>query len=279
MKKKLTAAAVLLAMAVSFGAGFAAEARPAPKDEKKVERRQPPPDRKPAPRPAPAPGPRPAPRPAPRPEPRPAPAPRPGPAPRPQPAPGPRPAPAPRPAPPRPAPPPKPHHRSMHGSDYLKGILGILGAVAAGSSSESYDESYESTAESTSSDAYYSAIYAEEVLALCNAERAKVGAPPLRLDSHLQRVAGYRADEIVERFSHTRRNGEDVNWWFFSSDPHAEENLAGGYESPQEVVAGWMADAARRAIILDPANKEMGLGFHEDERGMYRYYWVQLLWG
>lgn len=179
----------------------------------------------------------------------------------------------------------EPKHHSLHKSDYIGGLLEVLLAVSGGSSSSgdggSYDssESYERSEGRTVADDYFSAVYAEEVLALCNAERAKAGVSPLRLSSELQRVAKRRADEIVKRFSHTRWDGKDVNGWFFSSDPHVEENLAGGYDSPQAVVAGWMADAERRAIILDPASKEMGLGFHEDENGMYRYYWAQLLRG
>ena len=57
--------------------------------------------------------------------------------------------------------------------------------------------------------AYAAENFTVEVLNLVNAERAKVGAAPLRLADDLQAAANIRAREIVQSFSHTRPDGSD----------------------------------------------------------------------
>lgn len=51
----------------------------------------------------------------------------------------------------------------------------------------------------------------EEFLRLCNEERAKVGAPPLKWLSDAYCYATIRADEMYKKFSHTRPNGKSFS--------------------------------------------------------------------
>ena len=80
------------------------------------------------------------------------------------------------------------------------------------------------------------ASHAEQVLALVNAERKKVGLKPLALSQRCQAQADKRAKEICQRgrFNHKGAfNGLRGYGWM-------GENIAKGYRSPAAVVRGWM---------------------------------------
>lgn len=53
--------------------------------------------------------------------------------------------------------------------------------------------------------------YAQEVIRLTNEERAKAGLPALEVNDKLMQAAAIRAEEITEKFSHTRPNGTDAS--------------------------------------------------------------------
>lgn len=119
--------------------------------------------------------------------------------------------------------------------------------------------------------------YKTEVLRLVNAEREKVGLEPLLYSDELEEFALIRASEITEKFSHTRPNGEawfemlydsDLNWYAIG------ENIAAGYETPQQVVRAWMNSEGHRENILDPNYTHMAIGYKETGSGYY-YYWAQ----
>ena len=81
--------------------------------------------------------------------------------------------------------------------------------------------------------------FARQVLALCNEERAKAGVAPLQLAEQLQSAATVRAEEISRVMSHTRPDGTDFST-VLQSKWGSGENIAGGYDSTDKVVAGWM---------------------------------------
>lgn len=119
--------------------------------------------------------------------------------------------------------------------------------------------------------------YRQEVLRLVNAERAKVGAAPLTMNSNLNAAAQVRAEELTVYFSHTRPDGSDcftvfddygLSYWL------AGENIAAGQGSPASVVNSWMNSPGHRANILNSAYTEIGIGFAKTSSG-YGYYWVQ----
>ena len=120
-------------------------------------------------------------------------------------------------------------------------------------------------------------LFPQQVLDLVNKERAKVGARPLRLSSELQSAAMLRAREITQVMSHTRPNGKSC-MTVLKSPWGAGENIAGGNETPEEVVEGWMNSPGHRRNILYPRFNKLGVGYCYDPNGVggYKPYWVQL---
>lgn len=119
--------------------------------------------------------------------------------------------------------------------------------------------------------------YAEEVLALVNAERAKAGVGALTLDSNAQQAAEIRAAEIRQSFSHTRPDGRDFGTALTEAGVRytaSGENIAYGQNSPEEVMRGWMNSEGHRANILNGSYTSIGIGHIEDAAGTD--YWVQL---
>ena len=121
--------------------------------------------------------------------------------------------------------------------------------------------------------------FAVEVLNLVNAERAKVGAAPLRLADDLQAASAIRAREIVEVFSHTRPDGSDCFTVMRNRGRTCGENIAAGHASAQETVEQWMSSDFHRENILDPNFRELGVGYAYEDYSTYHHYWVQLFRG
>lgn len=119
--------------------------------------------------------------------------------------------------------------------------------------------------------------FPQQVLDLVNKERAKAGAKPLRLSSELQSAAMLRALEITQKMSHTRPNGKSC-MTVLKSPWGAGENIAGGNETPEEVVGGWMNSPGHRRNILYPRFNKLGVGYCYDPNGVggYQHYWVQI---
>ncbi|SHK75943.1 Cysteine-rich secretory protein family protein [Selenomonas ruminantium] len=118
--------------------------------------------------------------------------------------------------------------------------------------------------------------YAEEVLALVNAERRKYNLEPLRLAQDLNEDAMVRARECVRHFSHQRPDGSDYNTVLRNPYKEAGENLSAGRPSAQATVEGWMNSPAHRDNILYPNFREMGIGYLYESNSRYRHYWAQL---
>ena len=123
---------------------------------------------------------------------------------------------------------------------------------------------------------YEAERFAVEVLNLVNAERAKVGVPPLRLAGDLQRAAAIRAREITTTFSHTRPNGERFSSLLPDGRYRCGENIAAGYGSPEKTVAQWMQSQGHRENILRAEYNELGVGYAYDESTTWKHHWVQI---
>jgi len=121
--------------------------------------------------------------------------------------------------------------------------------------------------------------FAVEVLNLVNAERARVGAAPLRLSDDLQWAADIRAREIVQSFSHTRPNGSDCFTVMRNRGRTCGENIAAGHSSAVETVEQWMNSQGHRENILNPKFRELGVGYAYEDYSTYHHYWVQLFRG
>jgi uncharacterized protein YkwD len=118
----------------------------------------------------------------------------------------------------------------------------------------------------------------ETLLNLVNAERQRVGASPLVLNSSLTVAAQGHAQDMANtrRLSHTGSNGStmrsriDATRYPWST---IGENVAMGQTTPAAVMEAWMNSPGHRRNILNPNFTELGLGYAQ---GGGRPYWVQV---
>ncbi len=118
--------------------------------------------------------------------------------------------------------------------------------------------------------------YADQVVSLVNAERAKAGLSALTVDSSLQAAADVRAREIETSFSHTRPDGTSFATAIKAQGityRTAGENIAYGQRTPEEVVNAWMNSEGHRANILNAGYTKIGVGYYQNSRGVN--YWSQ----
>ncbi|QBJ93771.1 CAP domain-containing protein [Streptomyces seoulensis] len=113
------------------------------------------------------------------------------------------------------------------------------------------------------------------VVELVNAERAKVGCSPVNLNSTLTKAAqDHSADMAAHNtMSHTGSDGSDpgsritaagYRWSAYG------ENVAYGYATPEQVMAGWMDSPGHRENILNCSYQEIGVGLAQPGS-----YWTQ----
>ena len=118
--------------------------------------------------------------------------------------------------------------------------------------------------------------FAEQVVELVNAERAKVNLPALTMTTKLNEAALVRAKETVQSFSHTRPNGSSFSTVLKEngiSFQGAGENIAWGQRTPEQVVNAWMNSEGHRANILNPRYTSIGVGYYLNGATPY---WAQL---
>lgn len=118
--------------------------------------------------------------------------------------------------------------------------------------------------------------YAEQVVALVNAERAKVNLPALTMTEELNHAAQIRAVETTQSFSHTRPDGRHFSSVLAENGiPYrrAGENIAWGQRTPEIVVNAWMNSEGHRANILNKDFTSIGIGYYMNGSTPY---WVQL---
>lgn len=160
-------------------------------------------------------------------------------------------------------------------------IVCILASILMFSAVVSAESSQQMTLYSGEAETNTNNDYREAVLELVNVERAKHNLSPLRMSNELWDGAAIRAKELTVLFSHTRPDGSDFDTVISGKNRYMGENIAAGYGSPKEVVAGWMDSPGHRANILNPNFEELGVGYiHVDnDPNIYCNYWVQIFRG
>ncbi|MFF9088529.1 CAP domain-containing protein [Streptomyces sp. NPDC014991] len=114
-----------------------------------------------------------------------------------------------------------------------------------------------------------------EIVRLVNAERAKAGCRALTPDSALTRAAQAHSADMAahQNMSHTgsdgsapgdRITGAGYAWSSYG------ENVAYGYSTAEQVMAGWMSSPGHRANILNCSFQEIGVGLAQPGS-----YWTQ----
>lgn len=135
------------------------------------------------------------------------------------------------------------------------------------------------TGTQNNSSSEYNQAYENEVIALCNAERAKYGLAALTKRDDAAKAAEIRAKEIVQSFSHTRPDGTScftVCKQLGITYRSAGENIAYGYRTPAQVVNGWMNSEGHRKNILSASFKSIGVGCYQQGGTLY---WSQMFLG
>jgi uncharacterized protein YkwD len=120
---------------------------------------------------------------------------------------------------------------------------------------------------------------AQQVLALVNAERAKAGCQPVRLDDRLSAAATKHSQSMAQNnfFSHVSLHGTTFVTRIEREGYPAprSENIAAGNTTAQATMQQWMNSAGHRRNILDCTAKDMGLGVASSRTSTYGTYWTQ----
>lgn len=111
--------------------------------------------------------------------------------------------------------------------------------------------------------------FRQEVIRLTNKEREKAGLEPLEAHSTAMEFAQIRAEELAEKFSHTRPNGDQTGTY---SHYTFGENIARGSKTPEAVVKGWMNSPGHRAAIKSSEDEYFGVGVYKFDGTIY---WAQ----
>lgn len=181
-------------------------------------------------------------------------------------------------------PPRRHYHRdrwTKHDTAAVAGLAALIGLIAlANNKHRDRTPSYDTAtyADYQKANVSYDA-QAVQVLNLVNAERAKVGAGPLRLAQDLQNAAAVRAEEITRSFSHTRPDGRSCFTLVRDQKHTMGENIAAGSSTPEAVVDQWMHSPGHRANMLNKSFKELGVGHMYKQGSTYGHYWIQMFRG
>lgn len=115
---------------------------------------------------------------------------------------------------------------------------------------------------------------------LINEEREKNGREPLEFDATIYEACEIRAEEIAEKFSHTRPDGSSCFTVFEEvgvTHRAAGENIAGGQISPEAAVEAWMNSSGHKANILNKSYTHAAVGCYVLRSfSGYGIYWVQM---
>jgi uncharacterized protein YkwD len=118
------------------------------------------------------------------------------------------------------------------------------------------------------------------VIELTNEHRRAAGCANLTWNPALGLAAQRHAEDMAAKnyFSHKSRSGASFATRIRRAGYRyrlAAENIAAGQQSPEEVVATWMASPGHRVNILNCRLQHIGIGFGENGGSSYGSYWVQ----
>ncbi|MEU3856590.1 CAP domain-containing protein [Streptomyces sp. NPDC028722] len=114
-----------------------------------------------------------------------------------------------------------------------------------------------------------------EIVRLVNAERTKVGCQALTLNPVLTKAAQAHSADMAahQNMSHTGSDGsapgDRITAAGYAWSSYGE-NVAYGYGTAEQVMAGWMASPGHRANILNCSFQEIGVGLAQPGS-----YWTQ----
>ena len=98
-------------------------------------------------------------------------------------------------------------------------------------------------------------------------------------DKVIELVNAARAKEAAALFSHQRPDGTSWSTVLKQNNVSytaAAENIAAGQNTPEAVVKEWMDSPSHRANIMNSEYNKIGVSCYVDQNAPYRYYWEQL---
>lgn len=121
--------------------------------------------------------------------------------------------------------------------------------------------------------------YSNQLLFLINAERRKVGARPLRINSLLTQAALGQSQDMASHnfFSHTGSNGSQPSARISATGYSwraVAENIAAGQATPSQVFQSWFNSPSHKQSMLDPTYREVGFGYASNTQSIYTTYWT-----
>lgn len=123
--------------------------------------------------------------------------------------------------------------------------------------------------------AYATEMGASGLLSVTNNHRTNNGQTPLTLNGKLASSAQAKANDMALRgyWSHNTPEGQEP-WVFIDAANYsytkAGENLAYGFGTSAQTIAGWMNSATHRANMLDSAYTEVGFGYKNTANFCYQ---------
>ncbi|MBO4637514.1 MAG: CAP domain-containing protein [Clostridiales bacterium] len=120
--------------------------------------------------------------------------------------------------------------------------------------------------------------YQRELLTLTNAERKRVGVPPLVWDESLAYCAAIRAAELPQlsleqNMNHLRPDGSE--WFTVNEAIMYAENIAYGQKSVEEVFDDWLhSTTGHYEHMIDPDYRTFAVALYQTDIG-YGYYWIE----
>lgn len=118
--------------------------------------------------------------------------------------------------------------------------------------------------------AYATSVSVNALLQSSNQQRAANGISVLSINSKLNSAAQAKANDMVARnyWSHNTPDGNPP-WVFIDQAGYsyklAGENLAYGFMTSEDTIAGWMNSPAHRDNVLNGGYSEVGFGFANSE--------------
>ncbi|HEU5331661.1 MAG TPA: CAP domain-containing protein [Actinocrinis sp.] len=117
------------------------------------------------------------------------------------------------------------------------------------------------------------------MIALENAARAHVGCAPLHADPAITKAATEHARDMGTKHYLDHNSPAGATPWdrmkAAGYNAPAAENIADGYATPEDVVAGWMDDAPHKANILNCSVKATGVGYFRTDKPAGVPTWAQ----
>ena len=108
--------------------------------------------------------------------------------------------------------------------------------------------------------------YRDELIRLVNEERTEAGLEPYEVHDVAMEFAQIRAEELSEKFSHERPNGDKSGTY---SHYTFGENIGMRHETPEIIMNDWMNSSVHRATIMSKNAKYFGVGVYEKNGTLY----------